>query len=160
MNEFWEWDSLKLGEFLEGSQPKARSAAGGVLRREEHLPDLQAVRAKRAGAGHQVEFPHAEESFVVVRAKFVPMFFEICIPGHERAVVVRRPVLQILHDEKIFRRGADLFQRRKHGIGEDVFFDPGIGDADGNVFPDARKIKAPAAVENVAHDLHECAVIL
>ena len=47
-------------------------------------------------------------------------------PLHEGFIVIRAEVVPVFHDEKAFKGGADLVDRREIGIGEDVAFDPWI----------------------------------
>ena len=63
------------------------------------------------------------------------------LPGEECRVVIRADVLDVFNDENAFRSARQLSDGRKHGVWENVVFDPWIG-------MEARKVSADSLAKS------------
>ena len=107
---------------LSATYPDAAPVAG-----HHELIQLQLAGAEAAGGGEQVEVPHAPEALVVRVGQLVPAGVDVRLPRHQRAVVVRTEVLEILDHQAPLGSVCHLRHRGQHRVGEDVLLHPRVG---------------------------------
>src|ERR1035437_1852427 len=100
------------------------------------------------------------EPLVVFAFQPRPCPFEIGEPCHERPVVIGGEIVPVFHDKQAFRGRADLFDGRKHGIGEYVFHGPRIRSVNRLVTADSVQEEKAAVLERSADYLHIGPIIL
>ena len=67
---------------------------------------------------------HALEDGRSIDLALSEFVLEALVPAHERLVVVRAQVVDVLHDELLLGEFHHLLQRRQEAVGEDVPRDP------------------------------------
>ncbi len=87
------------------------------------------------------------------------MFVEVLEPGHKGLVIVCAEVVPVFHNEEILNCCADLRDGGKHGMGEDVFVDPGFGAAYRFVAANGMEKKKAVVCEAACDRLHVCFVV-
>ena len=89
-----------------------------------------------------------------------PGGLEIRVPRHEGFVVVRPEVVKILGDQQPVHGVADLTDGGDLAIGENILFDPWVGDAATFVLADRLKEKNAVIRQTAPDHPHEGPVIL
>ena len=101
-------------------------AADDAIRGEDYLPQLVTAGTEGPGTGQQIIAPHPVKSLVVIRLQPVPITLKIGVPGHEGLIIIGAEIMPVFHDKEAFDGTAELFNRGKQTVGEDIPVHPGF----------------------------------
>ena len=98
---------------------------------QHDVPQKQVFGLKCGLAGQEIVVEHAPEALIerpfgFDRVDGFPVGFKPFLPGRQRGRIVKAVVLPVLNHQQTLEGIGELLHRRRHGIAENVLFDPGI----------------------------------
>src|ERR1700733_6089383 len=115
---------------------------------ELELHDHGAVDAERSFRASEIEFPHAAEALVVKLCSLISTRHKPLAPNTQRLGIMQAQDFNVRHVKtRPLDRWQDFGQTRNVAPGEDIFADPGVGNAGNGVAADGMEKHHPIVLE-------------